>query len=222
MAPAGGAAPAPARAFYDGLARQYDHEQFCTGVARARRTELALYQARAAQLFDGRGRVLEVGAGTGIFTLDLARRCREVVAVDISPRMLEQLERKARAQGLANLVPLAGDAAALDLPGPFAAACAFSSLEYLPDLQGLLDRLGAQLEPGAPVYFTTARRSLFRLFTQMGNAMRQGIWLKSRSRRELLAMLARSGFERPEITSHLLKAGPWGGMLLEVVAWKRR
>jgi peptidoglycan/xylan/chitin deacetylase (PgdA/CDA1 family)/SAM-dependent methyltransferase len=221
MAPASGPVPGLGQAFYDGLATRYDQEQFGTGVARARRAELALYQARAAQLFEGRKRVLEIGAGTGIFTLDLARRCREVVALDISPAMLEQLRHKAGAAGIGNLVPVLGDAAALDLPGRFDAACAFSSLEYLSDLQGFLDRLAGQLEPGAPVYFTTARTSLFRLFTQMGNAMRQGVWLKSRTRGQMRAMLERSGFERVEIGTHLLKAGPWGGMLLEVLAWKR-
>jgi hypothetical protein len=71
------------------------------------------------------------------------------------------------------------------------------------------------------VYFITARRSLFRLFTQVGNAMRQGIWLRARSRRELSAMLEANGFERIEISAHLLKSWLSGGMLLEVTARKR-
>jgi ubiquinone/menaquinone biosynthesis C-methylase UbiE len=222
MAPAAAPGePHAARTFYDGLADHYDEEQFCSGVSRSRRTELALFSARLPDLFAGADRVLEIGAGTGIFTLDLARHCRQVVAVDISSRMLAVLQRKALAAGIGNIVPVHGDVQELELEGPFSAICAFSALEYLTDLPGLLRRLATQLEPGGAVYFITARRSLFRLFTQMGNAMRQGIWLKARSRRAFTALLAENGFERIEISAHLLKSWPSGGMLLEVVARKR-
>ena len=211
--------PRAARMFYDGLATHYDHEQFCTGVARSRLTELALFSARLPGLLDPHGRVLEIGAGTGIFTLDLARHCREVVAVDISPRMLAILEDKARREGIANITPVSGNVETLDLQGPFSVICAFSALEYLADLPGLLKRLTPMLEPGGRLYFITARRSLFRLFPQLGNAMRQGLWLKARSRREFKAMLA-ADFEL-ETSAHLLKSWVSGGMLLEVVARKK-
>jgi len=208
-----------ARMFYDGLAEHYDQEQFCTGVSRSRRTEQALFNARLPGLLEGAGRVLEIGAGTGIFTLDLARHCREVVAVDISPRMLAILEDKARREGIANITPVSGNVETLDLQGPFSVICAFSALEYLADLPGLLKRLTPMLEPGGRLYFITARRSLFRLFPQLGNAMRQGLWLKARSRREFKAMLA-ADFEL-ETSAHLLKSWVSGGMLLEVVARKK-
>ena len=210
-----------ARLFYDGLAAHYDHEQFCSGVSRSRLTELALFSARLPNLFAGAGRVLEIGAGTGIFTLDLARQCREVVAVDISSRMLDILERKAREAGIANITPVLGNIETLALEGPFSAVCAFSALEYMADLPGLLARVTPMLEPGGAVYFITARRSLFRLFTQMGNAMRQGMWLRARSRREFTAMLEANGFERIEISAHLLKSWLSGGMLLEVAARRK-
>jgi peptidoglycan/xylan/chitin deacetylase (PgdA/CDA1 family)/SAM-dependent methyltransferase len=211
----------PARLFYDGLAEGYDQEQFGSGVARSRRVEQALCAARLPGLLTGSERVLEIGAGTGIFTLELARHCREVVAVDISPRMLAILERKAGAAGIGNIRPVAGDVETLELEGRFDAVCAFSALEYLADLPGLLRRLAPRLEPGATVYFITARRSLFRLVIQLGNAMRQGIWLKARSRRAMAAMLAEAGFERIEIGAHLMKSWLCGGMLLEVVARRR-
>jgi peptidoglycan/xylan/chitin deacetylase (PgdA/CDA1 family)/ubiquinone/menaquinone biosynthesis C-methylase UbiE len=216
-APAG---TTPAAQFYDGLAATYDHEQFTTGVSISRRTEQALFQARLPDLFAGRGRVLEIGAGTGIFTLDIARHCREVVAVDISGKMLQHLEAKAAAAGITNITLRLGNVESLDLEGPFSVVCAFSALEYLTDLPGLLVRLGPLVEPGGTVYFITARRSLFRLFTQMGNAMRQGMWLQARSRRGMTRMLRAAGFEPVSIRPHLLRCGISGGMLLEVVARK--
>ena len=211
----------PAAQFYDGLASSYDHEQFCTGVSLSRRTEQALFEARLPELFAGADRVLEIGAGTGIFTLAIARHCREVVAVDISGKMLQLLEAKARAEGIANIRPCLGNVETMALEGPFAVVCAFSALEYVTDLPALMRRLGPLVAPGGVVYFITARRCLFRLFTQMGNAMRQGLWLKARGRRDMAALLEAAGFEPVSLTPHLLRCPISRGMLLEVVARKR-
>lgn len=213
--------PHPAALFYNGLAADYDREQFCSNVAISRRTERALFEARLPELFSGGDRVLEIGAGTGVFTLTLARRCREVVAVDISENMLEVLRRKAAREGLTTIRTVTGNAETLELDGTFSAACAFSSLEYLTDLPAFFHRLTQLVEPGGVLYFIAARRALFRWFTQIGNAMRQGLWLKAHSRREIEAMLSAAGFEQIRVSSHLLKSWVTGGMLLEVVARRR-
>lgn len=60
--------------------------------------------------------VLEVAAGTGLITLNVARAVREVHAIDITPEMITRAEEKARAQGIKNIVFSVDDAYAL----PFA------------------------------------------------------------------------------------------------------
>lgn len=213
-------APNPAQLFYDELAAGYDKEQFCSAVSISRRKEVELFTARLPELFAGRERALEIGAGTGIFTLEIARQCREVLALDISANMLQILEKKARDEGIANITTVEADIETTPLHGTFSVVCAFSALEYLGDLPALCRRLAAHVEPGGIVYFITARRSFFRFFTQIGNAMRQGLWLKAHSRREMEEMLRAAGFEPVSINSHLLKSWVSGGMLLEVVARK--
>jgi peptidoglycan/xylan/chitin deacetylase (PgdA/CDA1 family)/SAM-dependent methyltransferase len=211
----------PAALFYDGLAADYDREQFCSPVSIVRKTGYALFEARLPSLFSPSDRVLEIGSGTGIFTLAIARRCREVTAVDISATMLEILKGKAAAEGLGNIRTIVGNAETMDIEGSYTVACAFSSLEYLTDLHSFFRRLADHIEPGGTLYFITARRSLFRLFAQIGNAMRQGLWLKARSRREIEAILSASGFEEIRIGSHLFKSWVSGGILLEAVARRR-
>jgi SAM-dependent methyltransferase len=110
------------------------------------------------------------------------------------------------------------DAATASIEGPFDAACSFLAFEYVDDLPALLRRLAGLIRPGGVLYFITARRSFFRLFTQIGNAMRQGLWLRARSRREVARMLADAGFGRVDVRTHLLKSAISGGMLLEVCA----
>jgi peptidoglycan/xylan/chitin deacetylase (PgdA/CDA1 family)/SAM-dependent methyltransferase len=211
----------PAALFYDVLAADYDREQFCSPVSIVRKTEYALFEARLPSLFSPSDRVLEIGAGTGIFTLAIARRCLEVTAVDISASMLEILKGKAAVEGLGNIRTIAGNAETMDFEGSYTVACAFSSLEYLTDLRAFFCRLADRIEPGGTLYFITARRSLFRLFAQIGNAMRQGLWLKAHSRREIEAILSASGFEEIRIGSHLFKSWASGGILLEAVARRR-
>jgi peptidoglycan/xylan/chitin deacetylase (PgdA/CDA1 family)/ubiquinone/menaquinone biosynthesis C-methylase UbiE len=212
----------PAAQFYDSLAADYDREQFDSAVSISRRAEYALFEAHLPRLFAAADRVLEIGAGTGIFTLAIARRCREVVAVDISGGMLEILRQKAAGERLVNIRTLAGNAETVDLGGTYSLACAFSSLEYLDDLPAFFNRLARHLEPGGTLYVITARRCLLRLFTQLGNAARQGLWLKAHNRREVEAMLSAAGFEGIQVSSHLLKSPVSGGMLLQVVARRGR
>ncbi len=208
--------------FYDGLAATYDQEQFCSNVSISRRTELALFTSRIPEYFHGARQVLEIGAGTGIFTTIIARHCERVEALDISANMLSLLEKKCQADGITNIKTRVGNVETINLDGPYDVVCAFSSLEYITDLPALLGRLAPHVNPGGTLYFITARRSFFRLFTQIGNAMRQGIWLKARSRREFGNMLTQAGFTPVSIRPHLLRCVISGGMLLEVIAIKPR
>jgi peptidoglycan/xylan/chitin deacetylase (PgdA/CDA1 family)/ubiquinone/menaquinone biosynthesis C-methylase UbiE len=213
-----GAGVNPVELFYDGLAADYDEEQFCSKVSLSRRTELALFASRLPEYFHGAGRVLEIGAGTGIFTTLIARHCGEIDAVDISGEMLARLDDKCKSEGISNIRTRAGDVEKLRFEGCYDVVCAFSALAYLKDLPAFLRMLAPHVKAGGTVYFITARTSLFRFFTQIGNAMRQGLWLKAHSRRSIEAMLAQAGFATISIESHLLKCAISGGMLLEVIA----
>lgn len=219
--PVPGGAP-PSTLFYDTLADDYDREQFTSAVSISKRAEYALFEARIPLLFEGARRVLEIGAGTGIFTIPIARHSREVVAVDASRRMLAILEQKAAGERLANVRTLVGNAQTIDLEGSYSLACGFSSLYYLPDLPAFFKRLARHLEPRGVLYFITTRRSLIGFFTRVGNAARQGLWLRACSRREIETMLAAAGFEEIRVSSHLLKSWISGGVLLEVTARANR
>jgi ubiquinone/menaquinone biosynthesis C-methylase UbiE len=96
------------------------------------------------------GRVLEVGCGMGEFAERVARERRaEVVATDLSPRMVELTA----ARGLDARV-----ADAQDLPfedGEFACAVANWMLYHVPDLDRALGELRRVLRPGGTLVATT-------------------------------------------------------------------
>jgi ubiquinone/menaquinone biosynthesis C-methylase UbiE len=59
--------------------------------------------------------VVDLGAGTGLLTLALAPLVRELVAVDISERMLDRLDDRIAADGVENVEPLVADLRRLPL-----------------------------------------------------------------------------------------------------------
>lgn len=97
----------------------------------------------------GRGRVLEVGVGTGRIGLDLVRAGVPVAGLDLSLPMLERLVRNA---GDAVLPVLQGDATALPFPGDaFGAAVASHVFHLVPDYPRALAELVRAVRPGGPV-----------------------------------------------------------------------
>lgn len=73
--------------------------------------DFELWRELAAQ---AGGPILDVGAGTGRVTLDLARRGHDVVALDFDPALLEVLRRRAQAEDL-QVQTVVADAGDFDL-----------------------------------------------------------------------------------------------------------
>lgn len=100
--------------------------------------------------------VLEPGPGMGFFTLELARRVGargRVVAVDIQPKMLEGLKRRAARAGLLERVDarlVSRDSMGLtDLAGAADFALAFAMVHELPAAGPFFSEVAAALRPGA-------------------------------------------------------------------------
>jgi SAM-dependent methyltransferase len=100
-------------------------------------------------------RALEIGAGTGYFTLNLLRAgvVREAVATDISPGMLRRLRDSAAELGV-DVETAACEAAALPFEdGSFDLVFGHAVLHHLPDLEGAFREFSRVLRPGGVVAF---------------------------------------------------------------------
>jgi ubiquinone/menaquinone biosynthesis C-methylase UbiE len=101
------------------------------------------------------GRALEIGAGTGYFSLNLLRSgvVGEAVATDISPGMLRRLEYSAAKLGLP-VETVACEAAELPFEDDsFDLLFGHAVLHHLPDLAGAFREFGRVLRPGGAVAF---------------------------------------------------------------------
>ncbi len=102
--------------------------------------------------------VLEPGPGMGFFTLDLARMVGEggrVIAVDLQPRMLTGLERRAAKAGVDQRIEtrLAGPErlGVSDLQGTVDLVLAFAVVHELPSFEAFFAETAPCLKPGGIV-----------------------------------------------------------------------
>jgi ubiquinone/menaquinone biosynthesis C-methylase UbiE len=108
--------------------------------------------------------VLEPGPGMGFFTLNLARlvgATGRVVAVDVQPKMLDRLKRRAAKAKLldridARVAP-ADSMGLADLRGAVDFTLAFAMVHEFPDAGRFFAEVAAASKPGAPVLLAEPR-----------------------------------------------------------------
>lgn len=165
--------------------------------------EEAIFRLAAAR---PREVALDLGCGTGIYSLEMARRGARVIAVDRSAGMLRAAREKARREGL----PIAFHQAPADsLPfasGSFDLVIAVTLLCFAerPDL--ILSEAHRLLKtPGRLVIGELNRSSYWALVRRAKAFFRESSYSNARflSRDELKRLLGQAGFEVREIETHI-------------------
>ena len=134
--------------------------------------------------------ILELGAGTGLFTILAARRIGKrgrLYAFDIQPSMIAEVQQKVKAAQLTNVHPQVASAYSLPLPdSSIDKALLMAVLPEIPDPQRALLELARVLKPQGALYVSgefsvpdywligetiqrVERSGLFILSTQHGN-----------------------------------------------------
>ena len=103
--------------------------------------------------------ILDVGAGTGFLTLELAQRCgpdTTVIAVDPWTAGMNRLRRKLEHLSLSNVVLLEQDAAALSLPDAYIDVIVSNlGINNFENANTVLQRLFRVAKPNASLFLTT-------------------------------------------------------------------
>ncbi len=131
---------------YDAIAPGYD--QLVRGDDWMRRALHAHYR----RVFHAGDRVLDVGCGTGLDAIELARQGVRVLGVDGSEAMLERLRARVSAEGLEARVTARvlriQDLSILEDPPFDGLVSAFASLSSVPDLAGFARDAAGLVRPG--------------------------------------------------------------------------
>lgn len=137
--------PVTPQAAWDAIAADFD--EFTTPMS----VKLAEEALGRVEIRPG-ARFLDVGAGSGALSIPAARRGAQVVATDIAPAMIERLQARAHAEGLANLEARVMDGHALDLPDDrFDVAGSQNGVSILPDVKSGLAEMARVTKPGGHV-----------------------------------------------------------------------
>ena len=94
--------------------------------------------------------VLDLGAGTGQFALPASRAFAEVIAVDVSPQMVEVLRERVLVGGFENVVVIEAGFLTFERATPVDAVFTRNALHHLPDFWKALAlvRIARLLRPG--------------------------------------------------------------------------
>jgi ubiquinone/menaquinone biosynthesis C-methylase UbiE len=130
--------------------------------------------------------VLEVGPGNGTYTVAAARRVGEkgrIVTIDIEPRMIERVRRKAREEGIENID--ARVANVYDLPfdqGLFDAIYMIAVIGEIPEPDRAMREFHRVLSPAGTLVFSELLMDpdYPRASTLAGRAVRAGFRLKEK------------------------------------------
>jgi demethylmenaquinone methyltransferase / 2-methoxy-6-polyprenyl-1,4-benzoquinol methylase len=194
---------------FDGVAKRYDLTNTVLSFGRDRGWRRATGAALALRPGE---RVLDVGAGTGVSTEELARSGVFTVGADLSVGMLRAGRRARRT------VPLvAGDALRLPFPdGAFDAVTISFALRNVADTAGALRELGRVTRPGG--------RLVVCEFSHPANGLFNGVYMNYLMRS--LPVVARAVSSNPDayvylaesirawpeqvaLAARIAEAGPW-------------
>lgn len=130
--------------YWERHARNYDASmRWMLGRPMPRMLELT------SDAVQGKGKVLEVAAGTGIVTVAIAQSSDSVIATDYAAAMVESLELRVRDAGLKNVTCEQADIYSLPYSaGEFDAVVAANVLHLVPDLATAIQALRSVMKPG--------------------------------------------------------------------------
>lgn len=174
------------------------------GAVEGARPALAYFRRRKVETalalggFRPGSTLLEVGCGTGDFTLLLARRGFKMIGIDISPKSIQVAQEKARRLGLSNVSLAVSDAEVMAEVGDRTVdgVVSFSALRYVPRLELALRAIWRVLMAGG-VAVVDFPNSYSPWFTLLKNhfGVETHIHDHQYSTRQIADLMCRAGFE---------------------------
>ncbi len=165
--------PTLAQAYWDTAAETYVQDFTGTGIGETRRH--AVWR-RLDKIFSPGQKLLELNCGTGIDAVHLAERGIQLVACDISSRMIELARQLAATTNTSELIDFRvlpneeiGSIKGENVfDGAFSNFCGLNCVEDLPAVVRELTRLVKPESSGSPLYDRTLR--------PLGNCVVHGAW----------------------------------------------
>jgi cyclopropane fatty-acyl-phospholipid synthase-like methyltransferase len=104
--------------------------------------------------------VADIGAGTGYFTMRLAKVPGvSVLAVDVEPKMIAHVKQRAATEQLTNVTGVIAGATSPNLPEPVDVVLVVDTYHHLPNRPAYFRELRTSLKPGGRIAIVDFRKS---------------------------------------------------------------
>ncbi len=174
--------------------------QYAVSAVHARGIDLGV-MVECARLSGGE-RVLDAGCGAGHTALSFAPHVREVMALDLTAAMIEQVRRLAAERGLTNVAGCRGDVERLPFPaGAFDVVASRYSAHHWPDPRAALRQFARVLKPDGQFLLADVvapDNPTQDTFLQAVELLRDPSHVRDHSEDQWLAVLEQAGFA-PEV-----------------------
>lgn len=179
--------------FWDKVAPRY--AKGCIGDEESYQKKLAITQ----RYLQPDWAVFEFGCGTGTTALVHAPYVKNILATDISYKMLDIAERKARDAGIENIQFQQGTLDSLEFEAEsFDAVLGLNILHLLEDLETVVSRIHVLLKPGGIFVSSTVLVSelsfYWRLLIPIMQVLGFAPYINRFDKRELVSQLSNAGF----------------------------
>lgn len=151
-------------------AEAYDRRLCGPVIGRIRGSECCTLLSLMEETLHPDDRVLEIGPGTGYYTVHLARRAAHVTAVEQSPQMIGLLHCRLADEGLDNCCVLNTDFMRMPREELFDVVALMGVLDYVDDPATFLSRAAALARRA--LLFTAPHRCFLAALHKAGNALR--------------------------------------------------
>lgn len=151
-------------------ARFYDHLLRVPVYSQIRRTEEETLEHFFQAAFRPGDSILEVGPGTGRYTVEFARRVNDVTAVEHSPEMVAQVSRRLEREGVDNCEIIEGEFVCTPLDATFDVVAIIGVLDYVGDPATFLGKAATLAR--RELVFTTPYCGFLAKLHRAGNRLR--------------------------------------------------
>jgi ubiquinone/menaquinone biosynthesis C-methylase UbiE len=223
--------------YHDAAAHEYDAKWGIDfGEVGQRQVRLKLIKALGGQKGRSFGDALEIGSGTGYFSLNLVQLgvIERLTATDISPGMLERLAGTAEALGLEDVTTVVTEAEVLPFEDEsFDLVFGHAVLHHIPDLDKAFAEFRRVLRPGGMIAFAGEpsrygdnlaalpkraglalaplwRRAVAEYEQSEGHSLEGEVDVHAFAPADLRRLLRDSGFEKRHVGGEELLSNAWG------------
>ncbi len=203
--------------YFEKRAKTYDIYIHVPVISKIRKDERKMLNFLVDNHLGENDSVLEIGCGTGYYTIYAAQRCNDVTAIDLSAKMIRIANKKIQKKGIENVRLMTGDFSKVNFGRKFDKVLCIGVLDYMKDASSFLKRCN-DISNGAMI-ITAPNKSMFSRMPSLLSKIGRHEF-KYYTKDELKNSLLKAGFRDVHVYETGIKTKITNGATLIAVARK--